>query len=118
VDLDSTPHYANLKKRSSLVFARQSSGTPKVELDLHCPIFLHSIMLNCVRFEVFTVVTMKNAVFWDGALCRSAQSAATCSLWFLARGYFYSEDGGYTFLPNVGSHKIYTAPHLRRQLSS
>jgi hypothetical protein len=24
-----------------------------------------------VRFEVFTAVTMKNAVFWDVALCRS-----------------------------------------------
>jgi hypothetical protein len=27
--------------------------------------------LNYVRFEVFTAVTMKNAVFWDVALCRS-----------------------------------------------
>jgi hypothetical protein len=25
---------------------------------------------NAVRFEVFTVVTMKKAVFWDVALCR------------------------------------------------
>jgi hypothetical protein len=29
------------------------------------------IKLNNVRFEVFTAVTMKNAVFWDVALCRS-----------------------------------------------
>jgi hypothetical protein len=36
---------------------------------------------------------------------------ATCSRWFLARGFFYPEDGGKTFLRNVGSHKIYTAPH-------
>jgi hypothetical protein len=27
----------------------------------------------CVRFEVFTAVTMKNAVFWDVALCRSSE---------------------------------------------
>jgi hypothetical protein len=33
------------------------------------------------RFEVYTAVTMKNAVFWDVA-------AATCSRWFLARGFF------------------------------
>jgi hypothetical protein len=31
--------------------------------------------------------------------------------WFLARGFFYPEDGGDKFLRNVGSHKIYTAPH-------
>jgi hypothetical protein len=48
-----------------------------------------------VRFEVFTAVTVKNAVFWDVA-------AVTCSRWFLARGFFYPEDGGDTFLRNVG----------------
>jgi hypothetical protein len=31
-----------------------------------------------------------------------AQSAATCSRWFTGRGFFYSEDGGDTFLRNVG----------------
>jgi hypothetical protein len=46
------------------------------------------------------------------------QPAATCSRWFLARGFFYSEDGGDTFLRNVGSHKIYTVPHPRRRNSS
>jgi hypothetical protein len=47
-----------------------------------------------------------------------APSAATCSRWFLTRGFFYSEDGGDTFLRNVGSHKMYTAPHPRRRHSS
>jgi hypothetical protein len=68
---------------------------------------------------------MKNAVFWDVAPCRSCvnrrfggTSAATCSGWFLARGFFYPEDGGDIFLRNVGSHKIYTAPHPRRRYSS
>jgi hypothetical protein len=46
------------------------------------------------------------------------QSAATCSRWFLARGLFYPEDGGDTFHRNVGSHKIYMAPHPRRRYSS
>jgi hypothetical protein len=41
-----------------------------------------------------------------------AQSAATCSRWFLAHGFFYPEDEGDMFLRNVGLHKIYTAPHL------
>jgi hypothetical protein len=37
------------------------------------------------------------------------QSAANCSRWFLARGFFCPEYGGDTFLRNVGLHKIYTA---------
>jgi hypothetical protein len=90
---------------------------------------------------------MKNAVFWDAAPCRSCvnrrfggtyllhlqdrkirergtrvskwlQSAANYSRWFLARGFFYPEDGGDTILRNVGSHKIYTATHPRRRHSS
>jgi hypothetical protein len=31
-----------------------------------------------------------------------AQLAASCSRWFPARGFFYPEDGGDTFLRNVG----------------
>jgi hypothetical protein len=38
-----------------------------------------------------------------------AQSAATCSHWFLARGFFYLEDEGDRFLRNVGSHNLYGA---------
>jgi hypothetical protein len=36
------------------------------------------------------------------------QTAVTFSGWFLARGFFYPEDGGDIFLQNVGSHKIYS----------
>jgi hypothetical protein len=36
----------------------------------------------------------------------------------LAREFFYPEDAGDTFFQNVGSHKIYTAPHPRRRQSS
>jgi hypothetical protein len=67
-------------------------------------------VLGFVGFEVFTAMAMKNTV------CR--QSAATCSRWFLARGFFYPEDGGHAFLRNVSSHKIYTALHPRRRHSS
>jgi hypothetical protein len=72
-------------------------------------------------------VTMKNAVFWDMAPCRicvnrrfggtyrfnlqGSRLLATCSRWFLVRGYFYPENGGDTFLRNVGSHKI-TRRHI------
>jgi hypothetical protein len=44
--------------------------------------------------------------------------AATCSSWFLAHRLFYPEDGGDTFLLNIGSHKIYIAPHCRENLKS
>jgi hypothetical protein len=82
-------------------------------------------------FEVFTAVIMKNAVFWYVASCRSCEMnrrfegtyrlhlQGTCSLWFLARGFFYPEDGGDMFLRNVGSfHRIYMAPHPRSRHSS
>jgi hypothetical protein len=70
-------------------------------------------MLCYIRFEVFTAVTIKNAVFWDVGPCRSCVNqrfGGTDRLhlqgrkirvrggWFLARGFFYSEDGGDTFL--------------------
>jgi hypothetical protein len=48
----------------------------------------------------------------------SLWASATCSRWFLARGLFYPEYGGDKLLRNIGSHKIYTAPHLRRRYSS
>jgi hypothetical protein len=34
-------------------------------------VFVGIVVKHCVRFEVFTAVTMKNAVFWDVAPCRS-----------------------------------------------
>jgi hypothetical protein len=37
---------------------------------------------------------------------------------FLAPVFFYLEDGGDTFLLNVGSYKINTAPYLKRRHSS
>jgi hypothetical protein len=48
------------------------------------------------------------------------RSAAICSCWFLARGFFHPEDGDDTFLWNVISHKIKicTTPRPRRQDSS
>jgi hypothetical protein len=103
-----------------------------------CNLNICDIMQD-LRF--FTAVTIKNAVFWDVAPYRScvnrrfggkyrlhfqdrkirergtSVSAATCSRWFLVRGFFCPE-GGDTFLRNVRSHKIYTAPHPRRLHSS
>jgi hypothetical protein len=62
---------------------------------------------------------MKNAVFWDVAPCRScAQTAATCSGWFLARGFFYPEDGGDKTRRTSGTTAISPAPHPRGRYSS
>jgi hypothetical protein len=74
------------------------------------------------------MMIIKNAVFWVVAACRSCvnrrfvgtyrlhlQAAVFSHLLTLVphRGFFYLEDGGNTFLRNVGSHKIYTAPYPR-----
>jgi hypothetical protein len=55
----------------------------------------------CLGFEVFTVVIMNQR---EQVVPHSR--------------FFSHEDGGDTFLGNVGSHKIYTAPHPRRRYSS
>jgi hypothetical protein len=34
-------------------------------------LFVLKLLHSYVRFEVFTAVTMKNAVFWDVTLCGS-----------------------------------------------
>jgi hypothetical protein len=47
-----------------------------------------------------------------------SEPAATCSRWFLVHGFLYPEDGGDIFFRNVGSHKIYSTPRLRRLHSS
>jgi hypothetical protein len=51
-----------------------------------------------ISCKIVSLGNIKNTVFWD--------VAATCSSWFLARGFFYPEDGGDTFLRNVGSPKF------------
>jgi hypothetical protein len=52
-----------------------------------------------------------SVLIWLGVFDWWLSLLATCSCWFLTRGFFYPEDGGDTFLRNVGSHKIYMAPH-------
>jgi hypothetical protein len=72
---------------------------------------------------------MKNAIFWDVVLCRYCVNRRFGGMYCLhlqgvqspaptgSSQIFYPEDGGDTFLQNVGSHKIYTASHPRRQHS-
>jgi hypothetical protein len=49
---------------------------------------------------------------------REGGSLQPPSHWFLARGFVYPEDGGDSFLRNVGSHNMYITPHPRRRHSS
>jgi hypothetical protein len=72
-------------------------------------------MYYVVGFEVLTAVVMKFAIFWDIALCSLYMSwlgylpsLVSCSL------IFDPEDGGDTFLRNVGSYMDYTALYPRR----
>jgi hypothetical protein len=53
-----------------------------------------------VKFEDFAAINMKIAVFWDVTLI-----------------FFYPDNGGDTFLRNVGSYKIHTTSHSRTRLS-
>jgi hypothetical protein len=84
------------------------------------------------RFEVFTAVTMKNAVFWDMAPCRSCMNRRFGGIYRLhlqcrksskeERAWVVAAHAGPSFvdvfLRNVGSHKIYTAPQPRSRHSS
>jgi hypothetical protein len=69
-------------------------------------------------------VTVPTVRSWMSAISHDlneykSSSAATCSRWFFARGFFYPEDVDDTILRNVGSiDHIYTAPHPRRRHSS
>jgi hypothetical protein len=75
------------------------------------------IVFQISAYEKITQQTTKNfRVQAYGNV--TEQIAAICSRWFLAREFYYPEDGGDTFLRNVGSHKIYTAPHPRKRNSS
>jgi hypothetical protein len=53
-------------RQVSRVHWNRSRQVPQTPLSIN----IHSNFL-CVRFEVFTAVTIKNAVFWDVAPCRS-----------------------------------------------
>jgi hypothetical protein len=85
------------------------------------------------KIEVFTAVTMKNVVFWDVVPCifclnrrfggiyclhlhgRKPRELRTSVSRLVPRSrLFYHEDGGNTFLRNVGLHKIFTTSHPRR----
>jgi hypothetical protein len=71
---------------------------------------LDAKFLSLVGFEVFTAVVLKIIFFWDMTPC-----SARC----FAELFYHPEDGGDTFLRNVGYHSThYTASYPRRRYSS
>jgi hypothetical protein len=85
-----------------LLLARPSLQNLRLS-SLLIPHVVHSPSLPVITSWVFSTV---------------AQSAATCSRWFISRGFFYPADRGDMFIRNDDSPEIYTAPHPRRRHSS
>jgi hypothetical protein len=56
-----------------MVQSQQQSDAPSADLHSHDRGFevlrIPSVKMCCVRFEVFTVVTLKVAIFWDVTPC-------------------------------------------------
>jgi hypothetical protein len=50
-------------------------------LSLCCPLQISPAVVFLVRFEIFTVVTTKNGVFWDVTPCGSIISVRIGELW-------------------------------------
>jgi hypothetical protein len=70
-----------------------------------------------VGFEVFTAVGMKSIIFWDMTPCSPLSSTHLLTRLF-AELFFDPEDGGDTFLRNVGCYSTdYTASYPRRWYS-
>jgi hypothetical protein len=74
-----------------------------------------------VKFDVFTAVTMKNAVSWDVAPCRSCVNRrfrGTYRLHLQDRKIRERGTSVSRWMQTESRHKIYTVPHPRRRHSS
>jgi hypothetical protein len=81
-----------------------------------CRSCVNRCFVGTYRFHLQGRKSASEELAWAGG-CRLMHQSKTPS-WFLARGFFYPEDGSNTFLRNVGSHKIFMGPHPRRRHSS
>jgi hypothetical protein len=79
--------------------------------------FYNTTCIN-VRFEVFTAVTMKNAVFWDVAPCRYCVNRRFGSKYRLHLPGRKIRERGTSVSRWLQPHNMYTAPHPRRRHSS
>jgi hypothetical protein len=69
---------------------------PAVDLHHRTSLSLLSVDFPC------GLLSLSPCSYIAGFFLLVAQSAATCSRWFTARGFFYPEAGGHAFLRNVG----------------
>jgi hypothetical protein len=89
----------------------------------HNPEYFNLNEHTVVRFEVFTAVTVKNAVLWDVAPCRDCVNRRFVESYcrhlqgrkIHARGTSVSR---WQQPRDVGSYNLYTEPHPRRRHSS
>jgi hypothetical protein len=70
---------------NTLLFTIQSTVIPNWKKShkygyLQIPQFYDKLISCCVRFEVFTAVTMKNGVFWDVTPCGILARATLCNI--------------------------------------
>jgi hypothetical protein len=65
-------------------------------------------LMEC-KFEVFTAVNFKDAVFWDVKSCGSCKNRHYGGTYRLNLYGDKSDDGGDMFFQDVGSYKSYTA---------
>jgi hypothetical protein len=80
--------------------------------------WLQTELSSLLIFHVDQSPSLPPSFYTDGCFRLAAQSAATCSRWVIAGGFFYRDDGGDTFFRNVGSQKNYTTPRPRKRHSS
>jgi hypothetical protein len=102
------------------VLLSQPSVESSYQLTINCvpgwPVSTDPSPLLCIDFPCGPL-SLPSCSHIAGCFRLVTQSAAICSRWFLARGFFCPEDGGDTFLRNIGLHNIYTASYPRRRNS-
>jgi hypothetical protein len=85
-------------------------------LYIHCALW--KAIVNIMNWDSSVSIASMLQAGWLRNCCKiwgfhggdwRISSSVTCSWWFLACRFLYPEDGGSTFLWNVGSHKIYSA---------
>jgi hypothetical protein len=76
-----------------------------------------TIQYNTIPYNTipYNTIQYNTTEWWSPEVYKGHASSVKKTL---ARGFFYPEEEGETLLRNVGSHKIYMAPHPRSCISS
>jgi hypothetical protein len=65
-----------IKSTQKMYLANSYKYVPQIPnfIEIYSGMLLTVNIIDCVRFEVFTAVTMKNVIFWDVTLCGSCKN--------------------------------------------